>query len=492
MTASWTSAEVERSIPQPVLADRHQSLEKAGVGASRLLVIGSGIALVILCLTVYLASRPVRDNIYIHFVWQADAWLHGQTSVPIGPEGITYQDVMPILDADGFQTGRGIIPFPPLPAVALLPFVAVFGLATDERTLAMLLAAIDVGIAYWMLGPLPIRHAVRVATAAFLGVGTVLWYAAATGSTWFWAHIVAVAFLLAAVGLALRADPDAAEPASPQRPFLAGPGPFLMEAIRLDWRQLLAGFLFGLAVTARLTIVFGFPFFVLVGGGGNWVRRTVSAGLGAAVPVVALLAYTQASTGHLFNPAYDYLYHLELGYTYLNYHADWSVEDIRYVPQNLVIMLGNLPQFLPATFDGQTAVGAAGQMTCLDGQSRSLLDPRHALAMPDPVGTSLFLSSPAYFLGAAALAPLKRLQIDRATTGALLAVLAIAFANLMHFSQGWVQFGYRFSNDFVPFALILVAAGAARLRALWVVVALVAISVVITAWGVYWGGALGW
>ena len=29
----------------------------------------------------------------------------------------------------------------------------------------------------------------------------------------------------------------------------------------------------------------------------------------------------------------------------------------------------------------------------------------------------------------------------------------------MHFSQGWVQFGYRFSNDVVPFALVLVAIG---------------------------------
>ena len=44
----------------------------------------------------------------------------------------------------------------------------------------------------------------------------------------------------------------------------------------------------------------------------------------------------------------------------------------------------------------------------------------------------------------------------------------------MHFSQGWVQFGYRFSNDFVPFALILVALGASRLGRLWPVVLLVA------------------
>ena len=33
----------------------------------------------------------------------------------------------------------------------------------------------------------------------------------------------------------------------------------------------------------------------------------------------------------------------------------------------------------------------------------------------------------------------------------------------MHFSQGWVQFGYRFSLDFVPWALLLVAIGLERI-----------------------------
>ena len=47
--------------------------------------------------------------------------------------------------------------------------------------------------------------------------------------------------------------------------------------------------------------------------------------------------------------------------------------------------------------------------------------------------------------------------------GAAAAVAVIAAADLVHFSQGWVQFGYRFSNDFAPFALILVTLGVARL-----------------------------
>ena len=81
-----------------------------------------------------------------------------------------------------------------------------------------------------------------------------------------------------------------------------------------------------------------------------------------------------------------------------------------------------------------------------------------------------------------------------------LAVLLVSLANLMHFSQGWVQFGYRFSNDDVPFALVLVALGFARLVACRPPtlgdaarhVGLVVLSVAVNAWGVAWGRILGW
>jgi uncharacterized membrane protein len=77
--------------------------------------------------------------------------------------------------------------------------------------------------------------------------------------------------------------------------------------------------------------------------------------------------------------------------------------------------------------------------------------------------------------------------------GSALAVVAIAFVNLMHFSQGWVQFGYRFSNDFVPFALILVALGIERRGgARPLAIALVVASVAINLWGVWAGNVLGW
>ena len=75
--------------------------------------------------------------------------------------------------------------------------------------------------------------------------------------------------------------------------------------------------------------------------------------------------------------------------------------------------------------------------------------------------------------------------------------MAIATVNLLHFSQGWVQFGYRFSNDAAPFALILVALGFERLaiRRRWgmlLAMGLVVASLSINLWGVIWSRSLGW
>ena len=102
---------------------------------------------------------------------------------------------------------------------------------------------------------------------------------------------------------------------------------------------------------------------------------------------------------------------------------------------------------------------------------------------------SLVLTSPALLLAIPAL----RAWRSRLVAGAGLAVVVIATADLMHFSQGWVQFGYRFSNDFIPFLLLLVALGMERIGGVRrSVVVLVAVSVAVNLWGVAWGHLLGW
>jgi hypothetical protein len=102
---------------------------------------------------------------------------------------------------------------------------------------------------------------------------------------------------------------------------------------------------------------------------------------------------------------------------------------------------------------------------------------------------SLFLTSPGWLLGFLSLRWWGR---DRLVSGSALAVAAIATVNLMHFSQGWVQFGYRFSNDFAPFGLLLVALALQASRRRGIGYVLIGVSLVINLWGVIWGQLLGW
>ena len=463
--------------------------------------VGLGIAAV--ALAVYMVQSLVGpNNIYNHFVWQASAWLEGQSTIryPVvgsgGQPGNEYfNDAVEVTDDTGAPTGRGVLPFPPLPALVLLPFVWLWGLVTDEQRISTILGAFDVGLAFWMLGRLRVRPAVRIAVTIFFAFGTVFWYTTEKGSTWYFAHVVAVGLTLLSIGVALGAHraavSDAVAGAADRADEGAGrwwsPGRWGWHGVRtvIDGRQFLAGFLLGLAGTARLTVVFGAPFLVFVGGGGSWRRRTFSAGLGAALPIGALLIYNQVSIGHWFNPIYEILYQQEAGfYTFLHYNPAWSIEDIRYIPGNLALMLVGPPDILPTVLPfGQQLCDAAHPV-------RGWLDPACPIVAPHQVGTGLLLTSPAWLF---ALGALRRIGWNRLVTGSVLAFLLIAIVNLAHFSQGWVQFGYRFSNDFAPFALVLLALALHwRPRLGWLPVGLIALSIAVNLWGVYWGGAYGW
>jgi hypothetical protein len=204
--------------------------------------------------------------------------------------------------------------------------------------------------------------------------------------------------------------------------------------------------------------------------------------------------YNVVTTGQVLHPAYDHLYRIEsVGYPSLGYHPDWSAEDPRYVPQNLGIALFGLPVLAPSVLPESTSPDPTP--VCVDPSGgRGLFDLACPLAVPRDTGMSVILTSPAYLL---AIPALRRYGRSRLVTGAVLAVGFIALVNLMHFSQGWVQFGYRFSNDSAPFALILVALGFERLsiRHRWGVplaMGLVVLSLGINLWGVMWSRLLGW
>ena len=470
------------------------------------LAIAVGLLLALGALAVY--SVTYVDRYYDHFVWQAAAFLEGHAAIRFPVEAVDglpgnarFQDVLPIATTDG--VARGLLPFPPLPALVLLPFVAVWGLSVNDQAIFMVLAAIDVALCWWMIGRLPVGVVVRLATTVFFAFGTVFWYTAQISTTWYQAHIVAVGLTFLAIGIALGADRRAAadvfddidddddrDGARIEEVALEAPSG---RSFGVEPRGFLAGLLLGLASTARLTVIFGAPFFAFVGPG-DLRRRAWSAGLGAAIPVLGLVLYNVLTTGQVFHPAYDHLYRLETaGYPSLGYHADWGAEDPRYLPQNLGIALFGTPDLVPSTLP--ESISAHPTPVCVDpSDERGLFDVACPLAVPRDTGMSVILTSPAYLL---AITVLRRFGRSRLVTGAVLAVGFIALVDLVHFSQGWVQFGYRFSNDAAPFALVLVALGFERLsvRYRWGMLAamtLVVLSLAINLWGVMWSRLLAW
>ena len=445
-----------------------------------LLVPLGGLALTVAAFAVY--RLTFVERYYDHFVWQASAFLEGQAGIryPVLNDAdrfgnYFFQDVLPIGRAGGSE--RALIPFPPLPAVLLMPFVAAFGLRADDQLIFTAVAALDVALCWWMIGRLGVSTLVRAAVTVFFAFGTVFWYTAQNTTTWYQAHIVAVGITLGAVGLALGNDDRTSPPSAA--------------------RSVGLGLVAGLSTLARLTTILGLPFFLLVGPGRDPVRRVVAVAVGAAIPVAALLAYNVVTTGHVFHPAYDHLYQLEArAYTGLGYDPEWAAEDPRYLPQNLGIMLLSTPIVVPDRF--RDTLGTIDRPLCTDpGAVRRLFDPDCPIALPRDTGMSVLLTSPAFLLAVPAWWDRRRRRI---VIAALIAVALISIANLMHFSQGWVQFGYRFSNDVVPYLLVLTAIGLAQLvdppdRRRWALplaTGLIALSIGINLWGVHWGRLLGW
>jgi len=76
-----------------------------------------------------------------------------------------------------------------------------------------------------------------------------------------------------------------------------------------------------------------------------------------------------------------------------------------------------------------------------------------------------------------------------------LAIALVAIPTLVYYSAGWVQFGYRYIMDYLPFLMILTAFGFEdnrSPRSLWIKIGLVVLSIAIGFWGRYWATRLVW
>jgi hypothetical protein len=395
-----------------------------------------------------LTTAPERLNAHTpfnHFALLADAWLQGRLDLGGPPPDYTGHN-----DFAVFQ-GRTYVSFPPFPAVLIAPLVAVAGSPHAVRDGRFFLAFTGVGPAVLFLaleklsrgGRSRRTEAENLALALLFAFGTVYWFSAVQGTVWFAAHVVGVAL----ASIYLYASIDAAHP-------------------------IVAGLALGLGFATRTPLGFAFPFFLHEayraatledpppdGAAANVGRADARAlldklalfALPASIALGVILWHNRTRFGDPFEFGHRFL---AIGWR--TRIEKWGLFSYHYLGRNLAIVASNLPYTKVAGVPFQINV--------------------HGLA--------LWITSP-FFVWA--VWPRRASSTFWALA---LTALAVAAPSLLYQNSGWIQFGYRFSNDFAPFVIALIAVGGRRLSPpFWL---LAAIAVVVNGFGALTFQRAGW
>jgi hypothetical protein len=388
-------------------------------------------------------GRVVAHSPYNHYVYLADGWLHGRLALPGQPPNENdwaKVDVLKLRDGrelrgiygsrtggpvDRFYPLRGApetvpgseivtrtsiryVSFPPFPAVLMAPFVAIWGLAFNDVLFNALWAGLNPMLLFLLLRHLRTRGLSQRSEVddlwltALFGVGTVYYFCSVLGQVWFSAQIVAVTLSIGFVWASLGA----------RRPLLAGLFAALGFATRPPWLVI--------------------PLFVFeaVRAAGGWHTLRTAAGWRALRKPMLLFAAPLAVVGAILaalNVA-RFGSPFEFGHKFLA--VQWQERMFRFGLFNYHFLSRNLAAAL-------------------------VLLPRLMTHYPfvkiSQHGMSMLVTTPnlAYTVMPQAPSSLRR--------ALWLTVLTTALPSLLYHSSGYVQFGYRYSLDYLVFLIVLLA-----------------------------------
>ncbi len=385
------------------------------------------LALLIVLVTWAACALTCRKEIFLthtaqnHFALLAEGWLAGRLDLGGPPPDYAGNNDFAI------YAGRHWISFPPFPAVLIAPLVWLSGGAAHVRdglffmALAPLAPVILFGAMLRLRDAGLTKHSARSSAmlALVLPLGTVFWFSSVQGTVWFAAHVVGTA--LAAIYA--WASVEARHP-------------------------IVAGFALALGFATRTPLLFAVPFFVAEAVRVSGPRTDPIAHLLAAArrvgtflaPVmlvgVLLMIYNNARFGNPFEFG-----HRHLDVVWRTRIEKWGLFSVHYVGKNLGVMFGGLPFF----GHGRTPIGVG------------------------PHGLALWVTSP--FLAWLLFPRIQSKRVRRVFFALLTTVVCVALPSVLYHNTGWVQFGYRFSNDWMVFAILMLALARPKLGiGLWIAV----------------------
>jgi hypothetical protein len=384
---------------------------------------GSAIAGAVAFVVILLSShfRSTHQNNYVRVAY---AWLHGHMWIDWPGRW------MDAVQYNGQYYGVD----GPVPALFMLPFVAIWGNAANQTLVAIAFAAVATGLAWRLAERLGVTDAsTRLYLALFFVAGTDVWWCAMLGDVWFLAHLVAVAFVLGAL----------VELTGKSRGWVVG-----LCAV--------------LAAGARFPEVAAIPLFVWALWTGAFsgavptreqrIAHLRTFGAVLACWAIAFVGYDELMWGTV----------LDIGHT-VYYHQDaWGS------PTGSPFQLSYLPyQVYSFFFRGPVLV-------------EWLQHVQWPYVKPDTNGLALTFTSPALVLAFRARSPRNVVVALWITTS------LVAAPEFLYYLNGWVQFGARHALDFFPYLFALMCIGVRARLPRWGV-ALIIYSAMVGAWGVwYW------
>lgn len=144
-------------------------------------------------LALFAGPRFFRQSQAPHFVYQADAFVHGRLALRVDP---------PNLNDWVKQGDKWYVSFPPFPAVLMAPFVALHGLQFNDVPFTIFFGALNAALLFLWLRLLAARGEQRqrekddLLLACFFLFGTVNFYSSIRGEVWFTALVVGQTMLL--------------------------------------------------------------------------------------------------------------------------------------------------------------------------------------------------------------------------------------------------------------------------------------------------------
>ncbi len=360
---------------------------------------------------VYFVSSS-KNTPYDYFTRLADAFLNHRLYLLENPSWLS--ELISI-------NGKYYVVFPPMPALLLMPFVAIFTTGFSQTIFSIFLGSLNPVILYSLLKRIKITSITAFVTTVFFAFGTNYWFLTIVGSSWYLAHVVALFFIL----LAIR------ETFGKQRLFLIG-------------------LLLGASFWSRSTMILTFPFFILFLKNKFFPINKKSVlnffyfgfGIGIFIFLDTLYNFLRFST---INPLSPYQLIPEAQKTEAMKRGLLSLSNI---PKQIRAMFFMLPQFRDTW----------------------------PYFIPSLYSLAIWFTSPAIILSLRAKKSLLMLSCW-ATVAITLFVLTLWA------EPGFSEFGYRFAQDFMPFLLILVALGMGQKPKL-IAYLLVFLSIVINFWGI--------